>query len=82
MESGWHCFRSGPVDDDRLCQKAALWDLRPAGQRPGNEVTGMVLRTRTGVRPVFVSVGQLIDLSTAERVILTCTYHSHLPEPL
>lgn len=47
-----------------------------------NEIIGTVLRTRTSARPVFVSVGHLIDLSTAERVILDCTLHSRVPEPL
>ena len=47
-----------------------------------NEIIGTVLRTRTGVRPVFISVGHLIDISTAERIILACTPHSRIPEPL
>jgi deoxyribonuclease V len=47
-----------------------------------NEIIGTVLRTRTGVQPIIVSVGHLSDLSTAERVILACTPHSRLPEPL
>jgi deoxyribonuclease V len=41
-----------------------------------------VLRARTGVRPVNVSVGHLVDLSAAVRVILDCTRGCRLPEPL
>ena len=46
------------------------------------EIIGTVLRTRTGVKPVFVSVGHLIDLSTAERIALDCTPRYRLPEAL
>jgi deoxyribonuclease V len=41
-----------------------------------------VLRTRSGVRPVFVSVGHLIDLPACLRIILDCTLRFRLPEPL
>jgi len=45
------------------------------------ERVGSVLRTRTGVRPVFVSVGHRMDLASAERLVRrTCAGH-RLPEP-
>lgn len=47
----------------------------------GTERIGSVLRTREGVRPVFVSVGHRIDLATAERVVLRCAARYRLPEP-
>jgi deoxyribonuclease V len=46
------------------------------------EIVGTVLRTRSGVRPVFISIGHRIDLHSAERVILACTPRYRLPEPL
>ncbi len=46
------------------------------------ERIGTVLRTRDGVRPVYVSVGHLIDLPGAERAILACARRYRLPEPL
>ena len=46
------------------------------------EIIGTVLRTRRGVKPVFISVGHLVDLSMARRVILDCTPRYRLPEPL
>ncbi len=49
--------------------------------RDGRERIGTVLRTRTGVKPAFVSVGHRIDLRTAERVVLTCGAGYRLPEP-
>jgi deoxyribonuclease V len=42
---------------------------------------GTVLRTRDGVKPVFVSVGHRIDLGTAEQVVLDCAVRYRLPEP-
>jgi len=46
-----------------------------------NEIIGTVLRTRSGVKPVFVSVGHKIDLPTAERIVLHCAVQYRLPEP-
>ena len=47
----------------------------------GGEVVGTALRTRDGVKPVFVSIGHLVDLPTAVRVILACCRGYRLPEP-
>jgi deoxyribonuclease V len=47
----------------------------------GNERIGTVLRTRAGVRPLYVSVGHLIDLVTAERMVLESAVGYRLPEP-
>ena len=49
--------------------------------RDGEERIGTVLRTRSGVKPVYVSVGHMIDLATAERLVLQCTIRYRLPEP-
>jgi deoxyribonuclease V len=46
------------------------------------EIVGTVLRTRTRVKPVFVSIGHRIDLSTAEQIILSCATRYRMPEPL
>ncbi|RDI40185.1 deoxyribonuclease V [Aquicella lusitana] len=45
------------------------------------EIVGTVLRTKTNVRPVFVSVGNEMDLATAETIVLRCTRGYRLPEP-
>jgi deoxyribonuclease V len=43
-------------------------------------VVGMVLRTRTEVKPVYVSVGHLIDLDHAVDFVLRCCTQYRLPE--
>ena len=45
------------------------------------EVIGSVLRTQDGIKPVFVSVGHLIDLGGAQRSVLACAIRYRLPEP-
>lgn len=42
---------------------------------------GVVLRTRDGVRPLFVSPGHLCDIAWAERVTLLAAVRYRLPEP-
>ncbi len=73
------------VGKSRLCGRA-----REPGQRRGassalldrGETIGRVLRTRTGVRPVFVSSGHRVSLETAARLVLDCTPRYRLPEPI
>lgn len=45
------------------------------------ETIGCVLRTRTGVRPVFVSPGHCVDLETARGIALACAPRYRVPEP-
>ncbi|MBI2819056.1 MAG: endonuclease V [Acidobacteria bacterium] len=47
----------------------------------GRERIGTVLRTRDGVRPVFVSCGHRVSLATAVRVILQCCDGYRIPKP-
>ena len=44
------------------------------------EVVGRVLRTRDGVRPVYVSTGHKISLPTASRYVMRCLTRYRLPE--
>ncbi|WP_042368773.1 endonuclease V [Streptacidiphilus neutrinimicus] len=46
----------------------------------GGELVARVLRTQTGVKPVTVSVGHLIDLDDATRVVLDAAPRFRLPE--
>lgn len=45
------------------------------------EVIGKVVRTKDGVKPVFVSVGHRLDLASAVRVVLASCKGYRLPEP-
>jgi len=45
------------------------------------EVIGTALRTKTGVKPVYVSIGHMIDLPSAIRWVLACCRGYRLPEP-
>ncbi len=44
------------------------------------KVVGRVVRTRTGVSPVYVSVGNRIDLDSAVQLVLACCTRYRLPE--
>jgi deoxyribonuclease V len=45
------------------------------------ETIGVALRTRTNVKPVYVSVGHRATLETARELVLRCTTRYRLPEP-
>lgn len=45
------------------------------------ETVGVALRTRSGVQPVFVSVGHRMRLDSAIDLVLRCTRGYRLPEP-
>jgi deoxyribonuclease V len=45
------------------------------------EVVGRVVRTRDGVSPVYVSVGNGLDLESAVELVLACCARYRLPEP-
>lgn len=46
----------------------------------GEEIVGAAVRTRTGVKPVYVSVGHKVDLETAVEWTLRCAPRYRLPE--
>ncbi len=72
------------VAKSRLCGSHRL-----PGQRRGcrtqlrlkGEVIGSVVRTRTNVKPVYVSVGNRVTLDDAIRWTLRCSRSVRLPEP-
>jgi deoxyribonuclease V len=46
----------------------------------GDEIIGAVLRTRTNVSPIYVSVGHRMDLETAMQYVMACCTRYRLPE--
>ncbi|HTT07248.1 MAG TPA: deoxyribonuclease V [Gammaproteobacteria bacterium] len=50
--------------------------------RDDEETIGAALRTRTGVKPVYVSNGHRVSLDTAIELVLACTPRFRLPEPI
>ena len=73
------CAKSRLIGDheDPAPQRGAWTLLRDKG-----ETVGAVLRTRAGVRPVYVSPGHLTDLEQAIEFILACGGGFRIPEPL
>ncbi len=58
--------------------------LERGGMRPlwdHGEQIGVVLRTQTGVKPMFVSPGHLCDHASAARLTLATTTKYRLPDP-
>jgi deoxyribonuclease V len=46
-----------------------------------SEVIGAVVRTKAGVKQVYVSIGHMIDLPSAVSLVLKCCRGYRLPEP-
>lgn len=49
--------------------------------RHHEEIVGAVLRTRTGVKPMYVSPGHRVTLGEAMRIVLQCVTRYRMPEP-
>ncbi|KKL50305.1 hypothetical protein LCGC14_2306810 [marine sediment metagenome] len=72
------------VAKSRLCG-----EHRPVGRRrgcraqlrDGKDVIGAVVRTRTDVKPLYVSVGHRVSLADSIAWTLRCTRGLRLPEP-
>jgi len=45
------------------------------------EIIGAALRTKLGVKPVYVSIGHKVDLNTAIYWVMNCCRGYRLPEP-
>ncbi len=72
------------------CAKSSLCGShRLPGDKPGSyskvvdkgEIIGVALRTRLGVKPVYVSIGHKINLENAIYWVLQCCGGYRLPEP-
>ncbi len=61
---------------DQPATEAGAW----TPLRDGGEVIGAVVRTRSKVKPVYVSIGHRVDLPTAIKYVLQCCRGYRLPE--
>lgn len=52
-----------------------------SGLKDSDEAIGAVLRTKTGTKPLFISVGHKISLQQAVEWVLACCRGYRLPEP-
>ncbi len=69
----------------RLCGEHAFLGLEPGSRTPlidREEVIGLVLRTRAGVAPLYVSTGHRIGLDEAADWVLRLCRGYRLPEPI
>jgi deoxyribonuclease V len=48
----------------------------------GGRTVGMLLRTRDGVKPVYVSPGHKMDMKTSVKIVLSLCRGYRIPEPL
>ena len=63
-------------DHDSLGEeRGATADLMHKG-----EVIGVALRSRVGVKPLYISVGHKVDLASAARWVLSCCTGYRLPQ--
>ena len=72
------------------CAKSLLCGSHEApGAEPGSyaevvdrgEIIGATLRTKLGVKPIYISIGHKVDLQTAIYWVLKCCRGYRLPEP-
>lgn len=61
---------------DKLTEKKGRW----VPLLDGDEVIGAVLRTRTNVKPLFISPGHRISLKTSLKYVINCVTKYRLPE--
>jgi deoxyribonuclease V len=67
----------GHYDKEGLAQEAENWV--PLVYK--KEIIGAVVRTRTKVNPMFISLGHMISLETSIKYVLACSKGYRLPEP-
>ena len=73
------------------CAKTLLWGRykEPGTEKgsysllkDGDETIGAVVRTRSRVKPLFVSIGHRINLQDSIRIVLICCHQYRLPETM
>jgi len=65
----------GEVEEDKAQESVAL--LKDKGQ-----VIGAMVTTKQNSKPVYVSVGHMVSLETAIKIVKHCTRNNRIPEPI
>ncbi|MGC9345961.1 MAG: deoxyribonuclease V [Candidatus Bathyarchaeales archaeon] len=65
----------GEVEDAGGKEDAALL-------KHNNEVIGAVVTTKRGCKPIYVSVGHMVSLETAIKIVKHCARYNRIPEPI
>jgi deoxyribonuclease V len=72
------------------CAKSRLCGTHsPVASQPGDyadltdngEIIGVALRSKVGTKPLYISIGHMIDLPTAIHWVMNCCRGYRLPEP-
>jgi deoxyribonuclease V len=71
-----------------VAKSRLIGDYEEPGEEKGDwsplthqgEIIGAVLRTRSHVKPLFISIGHKVDLKRAIKLVLQCTTRYRLPE--
>jgi len=50
--------------------------------RDNDEIVGAVISLKNVFKPIYVSVGHMISLETAIRIVKKCLIHGRIPEPI
>jgi deoxyribonuclease V len=72
-----------------VAKSLLIGSYQPPAQEAGSssllthreEQIGLVLRTRSNVNPLFVSIGHRTDIESAKQLVLACCTRYRLPEP-
>ena len=73
--------KSAVVDDDIIADiRAGLEAVTWVPLKDRGEVIGAVLRTRAGVKPLYISPGHRISLTTSIEYVMACLTRYRLPE--
>jgi deoxyribonuclease V len=50
--------------------------------RHKGDIIGVMMTPRPGRKPIYVSVGNMVSLETAIKIVKMCTMHNRVPEPI
>ena len=73
------------VAKQKLCGEYKVLSEEKGSMAPlldGEDIIGTVLRSRTGIKPLYVSIGHKVSLASSVRFVQNCLAGYKLPEPI